>query len=111
MLILRLGYLESEPVTWEELSAAWGQTALLTKIIIDKMQFKIEKFTMFPLGSRSFITEKSSGNKLPLYFVQNFKTKLMGDRQFDSAIVAYRNVFHLFFFLLISGINKKYIVQ
>ena len=47
---LRLGFMEDDPVTWEELSAAWGQTALLTKIIIDKAGFKIDKYTICPLG-------------------------------------------------------------
>jgi len=57
---LRLGFMEDDPVTWEELSAAWGQTALLTKIIIDKAGFKIDKYTICPLGKYTVKTSKYS---------------------------------------------------
>ena len=100
----RLGYIPDDPtgvVEWDELSAAWGQTALLTKIIIDKAKnieklkkFKIEQFEIFPLGSRSFIIDKKSGTKLPLYYVQGLRSKIigqMGGGNFDNALVAYRN--------------------
>lgn len=94
---LRLGFIEpdgetiSDPVTWEELSAAWGQTALLTKIIIQKAGFTIDKYTICPLGSRSFILDQS-GNRLPLYTTQNLRTKLIGDRAFDNGLTAYSEI-------------------
>jgi len=106
---LRLGYIPDDPtgvVEWDELSAAWGQTALLTRIIIDKAKkierlrdMKIGQYDIFPLGSRSFILDTKSGTKLPLYYVQSLRTKIIGQMSggnFDNAMVAYRNLLYCF---------------
>ena len=86
---LRLGWTEKENVPWPELSAAWGQTALLTVCLAKKLNIeKFEKFKLVPLGEKSFL-EDESGNRLPLYTSQNVRTKFFGDRQFDAAMVAY----------------------
>ena len=48
---LRLGWSEGDEVPWEELSAAWGQTALLTVSLAKKLNIsKFEKYQLVPLG-------------------------------------------------------------
>ena len=49
---LRLGWSETDEVPWEELSAAWGQTALLTVCLAKKLGIsKFEKYQLIPLGN------------------------------------------------------------
>jgi len=89
---LRLGWTEKENVPWPELSAAWGQTALLTQCLAKKLNIEnFENFKLVPLGEKSFLEDKS-GNRLPLYTSQNVRTKFFGDRQFDAAMVAYMEI-------------------
>lgn len=36
--------------------------------------------------------EEENGNRLPLYTSRNLRNKLLGDRQFDAAMVAYMEI-------------------
>ena len=59
---LRLGWKEKEEVPWEELSAAWGQTALLTVSLAKKLNIdKFDKYQLVPLGTE-FDTKKAIKN-------------------------------------------------
>ena len=104
---LRLGWTEKENVPWPELSAAWGQTALLTQCLAKKLNIEnFENFKLVPLGEKSFLEDKS-GNRLPLYTSQNVRTKFFGDRQFDAAMVAYMARFSIVTYKLTKiGISR-----
>ena len=74
---------------WEEISAALGQTALLTKIIIEKAQFTIEKYTIHPLGSRSFIMEK---NGTRIWAEKNYSHEFFDSVKITIMVVCSRNM-------------------
>ncbi|CBY23803.1 unnamed protein product [Oikopleura dioica] len=89
---LRLGWSESEEVPWNEIAAAWGQTALLTVAVAKKLKMeKFERFTLVPLGEKSFI-EDEKGNRHPLYTSRSVKSRVFGERGFDSGVSAYLDI-------------------
>jgi len=51
----RLGRLPSEPVDWNEINAAWGQTALLLNSLARKINFKFSNYQIVPFGNNSYI--------------------------------------------------------
>ena len=52
---LRLGRLPSQPVEWNEINAAWGQTALLLDVVARKMGVAFRGYRLVPKGSFSVI--------------------------------------------------------
>lgn len=66
---LRLGRLDHMPTTWDEINAAWGQTAFLVFTIMSVKNFKSQKINLYPLGTNSRISYKKDDDKrFELYF-------------------------------------------
>ena len=106
---LRLGWSESEEVPWNEIAAAWGQTALLTVAVAKKLKMeKFERFTLVPLGEKSFI-EDEKGNRHPLYTSRSVKSRVFGERGFDSGVSAYLGNFSRYLALPGQVTNKLFI--
>lgn len=51
----RLGRLPAEPVEWNEINAAWGQTTLLLNSLARKINFKFSNYQLVPFGNHSYI--------------------------------------------------------
>jgi len=51
----RLGKLPTEPVDWNEINAAWGQTALLLNSLARRISFKFYTYQIVPFGNHSYI--------------------------------------------------------
>ena len=85
---LRLGRLQTVPVEWSEINAAWGQTAFLLNTLARVVGLKFEHFKLFPYGNQSFI-EPLDGKRrtLPLYSTSGLR--LFTDSKFDAAMVAF----------------------
>lgn len=68
------------------------KTALLTVAVAKKLKMeKFERFTLVPLGEKSFI-EDEKGNRLPLYTSRSVKSRVFGERGFDSGVSAYLGI-------------------
>uniref|UniRef100_F1L1E5 Beclin-1-like protein n=1 Tax=Ascaris suum TaxID=6253 RepID=F1L1E5_ASCSU len=88
----RLGTLPHSPVEWNEINAAWGQTALLLTVLIKgEEDFHLRDYEIFPMGNYSFIRVLATGAELPLYGSGGFKP--FGQKKFDEAICAFLNCF------------------
>ncbi|VDM41254.1 unnamed protein product [Toxocara canis] len=88
----RLGTLPHSPVEWNEINAAWGQTALLLTVLIKGGEdFRLRDYEVFPMGNYSFIRVLASGVELPLYGSGGFKP--FGHKKFDEAMCAFMNCF------------------
>ena len=85
---LRLGRLQTVPVDWSEINAAWGQTAFLLSTLARVAGIKFERYNLFPYGNQSFI-EVLDGKRriLPLY--SSAGLRLFTDSKFDAAMVAF----------------------
>ena len=92
---LRLGRLQTVPVEWNEINAAWGQTALLLNTLARIEQLAFERFKLVPYGNQSFL-EPLEGKKrfLPLYSSPGLR--LFTDNKFDSAMVAFLDCLNQF---------------
>ncbi len=85
--LLRLGRLPSVPVEWNEINAAWGQTALLLSCLAKKVGMEFQKYNLVPYGSYSYIKVIADGKVLPLYGSGGFK--MIFDTKFDMGMVAF----------------------
>ena len=83
----RLGRLPSVPVEWNEINAAWGQTALLLSCLANKVGMEFQKYNLVPFGSYSYIKVQADGKVLPLYGSGGFK--MIFDSKFDLGMVAF----------------------
>ena len=84
----RLGRLPNEPVEWNEINAAWGQTVLLLHSLANKMNLKFERFRLVPYGNHSYIESLGDKTKeLPLHGSGGIK--FFWDTKFDQAMVAF----------------------
>ena len=52
---LRLGRLPGQPVEWNEINAAWGQTALLLDVLARKLGVAFRGYRLIPKGSFSVV--------------------------------------------------------
>ncbi|SPO27833.1 related to Beclin 1 [Ustilago trichophora] len=52
---LRLGRLPGQPVEWNEINAAWGQTALLLDVLSRKLTIAFRGYRLIPKGSFSVV--------------------------------------------------------
>ncbi|RDD41025.1 Beclin-1, partial [Trichoplax sp. H2] len=59
----RLGRLPTVPVEWNEINAAWGQTALLLHCLAKKIGFTFLRYRLVPYGSYSFIEPLSDKSR------------------------------------------------
>lgn len=84
----RLGRLPKEPVTWDEINAAWGQCVLLLHCLAKKINLRFKKYKLVPYGSNSFIESLDNKSKeLPLYASGGFM--FIWTAKFDQAMVAF----------------------
>ena len=85
---LRLGRLQTVPVEWVEINAAWGQTAFLLSTLARFTNIEFERYRLVPYGNQSFI-EPLEGKRrlLPLY--SSAGLRLFTDSKFDNAMVAF----------------------
>lgn len=84
----RLGRLPKEPVSWDEINAAWGQCVLLLHCLAKKVGLKFKRYKLVPYGNNSFIESlDNKSRELPLYASGGFM--FIWTAKFDSAMVAY----------------------
>ena len=86
---LRLGRLQTVPVEWVEINAAWGQTVFLLSNLARFTGVEFKGYRLVPYGNQSFL-EPLEGNKrklLPLY--SSAGLRLFTDSKFDAAMVAF----------------------
>ena len=84
----RLGRLPNDPVDWNEINAAWGQTVLLLHSLANKINLKFERYRPVPYGNYSYVENLNDKTKeLPLYGSGGIK--FMWEAKFDSAMVAF----------------------
>lgn len=85
---LRLGRLQSVPVDWSEINAAWGQTIFLLNTLARMSGVTFERYRLVPYGNQSII-EVLDGKKkvLPLHYTTGLR--FFQEAKFDSAMVAF----------------------
>lgn len=85
---LRLGRLQTVPVEWAEINAAWGQTAFLLSTLARLSGVTFTRYRLVPYGNQSFLEEIESKKRiLPLH--SSAGLRLFTDSKFDSAMVAF----------------------
>lgn len=84
----RLGRLPKEPVSWDEINAAWGQCVLLLHCLAKKINLKFKRYRLVPYGNNSFIESlENKTRELPLYVSGGFM--FIWTPKFDLAMIAY----------------------
>ncbi len=82
---LHLGRLQTVPVEWAEINAAWGQTAFLQSTLAGIAGVK---YNLVPYDNQSFVEVLDSKRRsLPLY--SSAGLRLLTDSKFDAAMVAF----------------------
>lgn len=94
----RLGRLPTFNVEWEEVNAAWGQTALLLYSLANANGFVFQRYKIVPFGSQSCMEGET---RLPLY--TNGGLRLFWDAKFDQGMVAFLDCIKQF----LDSIEKK----
>lgn len=85
---LRLGRLQTVPVEWVEINAAWGQTVFLLSNLARFTGVEFEGYRLVPYGNQSFLEPLEGKRKLlPLY--SSAGLRLFTDSKFDAAMVAF----------------------
>jgi len=84
----RLGRLPKEPVSWDEINAAWGQCVLLLHCLANKINLRFKRYKLVPYGNNSFIESlDNKSRELPLYVSGGFM--FIWTAKFDQAMIAY----------------------
>lgn len=84
----RLGRLPKEPVSWDEINAAWGQCVLLLHCLAKKINLKFQRYRLVPYGNNSFIESlDNKSRELPLYVSGGFM--FIWTAKFDQAMIAF----------------------
>ena len=82
----RLGRLPTEQVSWTEINAALGQSAMLLCTIADKANFAFATYRILPMGSFSKIVKiGEEKNAFNLYFDGSFLRR----RSFNNALICF----------------------
>ena len=85
---LRLGRLQTVPVEWSEINAAWGQTAFLLSTLARLSGVTFQRYRLVPYGNQSFLEETENKKRiLPLH--SSAGLRLFTDSKFDAAMVAF----------------------
>eukprot|EP01116_Phalansterium_solitarium_P004222 TRINITY_DN15155_c0_g1_i1.p1 TRINITY_DN15155_c0_g1~~TRINITY_DN15155_c0_g1_i1.p1 ORF type:complete len:631 (+),score=232.81 TRINITY_DN15155_c0_g1_i1:200-2092(+) len=86
----RLGRLPQQPVDWNEINAAWGQTTLLMHTIARRLNFTFSTYRLLPMGSMSKLERLSDGAQYELYGSSDISLgRLFWYRRFDNGMVAF----------------------
>lgn len=84
----RLGRLPDDPVSWDEINAAWGQCVLLLHCLAKKINLRFKRFKLVPYGNNSFIESlNNKSRELPLYVSGGFM--FIWTAKFDQAMIAF----------------------
>lgn len=85
---LRLGRLQTVPVEWAEINAAWGQTMFLLTTLAQFTGIEFEHYRLVPYGNQSFLEPLEGKRKLlPLY--SSAGLRIFTDSKFDAAMVGF----------------------
>lgn len=85
---LRLGRLQTVPVEWAEINAAWGQTVFLLRTLVHFTGVEFERYRLVPYGNQSFLEPLEGKRKLlPLY--SSAGLRIFTDSKFDAAMVGF----------------------
>lgn len=85
---LRLGRLQTVPVEWVEINAAWGQTVFLLTTLARFTGIEFARYRLVPYGNQSFLEPLEGKRKLlPLY--SSAGLRIFTDSKFDAAMVAF----------------------
>jgi len=86
----RLGRLPSQPVDWNEINAAWGQSVQLLHTISKKLNFNFSSYRLVPLGSNSKIEKVNENTTYELYGSSDISLgRLFWYRRFDNGMTAF----------------------
>ena len=83
----RLGRTPSTLVDWNEINAAWGQTALLLATIAHKLGFTFTKYRIIPMGSNSKIAK--AGQERTSYDLSHHGGRWLSGGRFNTAMSAF----------------------
>ncbi|XP_037661642.1 beclin-2 [Choloepus didactylus] len=84
----RLGCLPTVPVSWNEINAAWGQTALLLLALSNKIGLEFQRYRLVPCGNHSYLRSLTDDSiELPLFCYGGQSVFL--DNKFDYAMMAF----------------------
>ena len=84
----RLGRLPTVPVCWDEISAAWGQTALLLLALANTVGLEFQRYHLIPCGSHSYLRSLIDDcAELPLF--SSGKQNVFLHNKFDQAMMAF----------------------
>ncbi|KAJ3446737.1 beclin-1 [Anaeramoeba flamelloides] len=94
----KLGKLQSIPVEWEEINAAWGLTTLLIVVLSRRFNYKFKNHVIIPIGSFSRIAKIQKTNEkendplkiknyCELYFNNDGLLKRFRIKRFNQAMV------------------------
>ncbi|XP_069895275.1 beclin-2-like [Dipodomys merriami] len=84
----RLGYLPRVPVSWTEISAAWGQAALLLLALANTIGLKFRRYQLVAGGNHSYLKLLTgAGVRLPLF--SDGKQNVFLENTFDRAMLAF----------------------
>ncbi|CAI9179349.1 unnamed protein product [Rangifer tarandus platyrhynchus] len=84
----RLGRIPTVPVCWSEISAAWGQTALLLLSLANTIGLDFQRYRLIPCGNHSYLRSLTDDYaELPLY--SGGKQNVFLHNKFDQAMMAF----------------------
>ena len=83
----RLGRTPAILVDWNEINAAWGQTALLLATIAHKLGFTFTRYRIIPMGSNSKIAK--AGQERTSYDLSHHGGRWLSGGRFNTAMAAF----------------------
>ncbi|XP_036211095.1 beclin-2-like [Myotis myotis] len=84
----RLGSVPTVLVSWREINAAWGHTALLLVALSNTVGLQFQRYQLIPRGDHSYLKSLTEDPvELPLFYTGG-KSSLL-DSKFDQAMVAF----------------------
>uniref|UniRef100_A0A4X1T7J9 Beclin 2 n=1 Tax=Sus scrofa TaxID=9823 RepID=A0A4X1T7J9_PIG len=84
----RLGSLPTVPVGWNEINAAWGQTALLLHALSSAIGLEFQRYRLVPCGNYSYL-KSLTGDHVELPLFANGQQSVFLNNKFDQAMVAF----------------------
>eukprot|EP00960_Hanusia_phi_P070820 767408-Hanusia_phi.AAC.2 len=87
----RLGSIQTQPVEWDEINAAWGQTTLLLQTLASNWDFTFPHFRLVPMGSFSRIIKRDDDKCIyDLFCASDIGlSRIFGFGSFDKGMAAF----------------------
>ena len=87
----RLGSIPTQPVEWDEINAAWGQTTLLLQTLASNWDFTFPHFRLVPMGSFSRIIKRDDEKCVyDLFCASDIGlSRIFGFGSFDKGMAAF----------------------